>query len=175
MSSVPRTAHATDEVELTADELQGMKTVHATVAEVASIPAPSAVESTASSHSAQSAKKTQLPASILYIALSVGVAAAAVTAFVLVAKHAAPESQSPTVATRAFVTTVPQQPDPVVDVVDTATPGAPPVRFTNPFDKSEVFEFPAGTTRAEARDAVADILMQRATERKVTIRTHRRQ
>jgi hypothetical protein len=40
-----------------------------------------------------------------------------------------------------------------------------PVRFVNPFDKGEVFEFPPGTTRDEARDAVAEILRARATER----------
>jgi hypothetical protein len=41
----------------------------------------------------------------------------------------------------------------------------PPVQVANPFDKSEVFEFPAGTTDAQARDAVADMLMKRAMER----------
>lgn len=45
-----------------------------------------------------------------------------------------------------------------------ATPDAP-VRFKNPFDASEVFEFPAGTSRAEMRDAVAELLSQRALER----------
>ncbi len=40
-----------------------------------------------------------------------------------------------------------------------------PVRFANPFDESEVFEFPPGTSRAEARDKVADLLMRRARER----------
>lgn len=40
-----------------------------------------------------------------------------------------------------------------------------PVRFANPFDANEVFEFPAGTSEAEARDAVAEILMERAMER----------
>ena len=40
-----------------------------------------------------------------------------------------------------------------------------PVRFANPFDAKEVFEFPAGTTEAEARDQVAEILMERAMER----------
>jgi hypothetical protein len=39
---------------------------------------------------------------------------------------------------------------------------AQPLRFTNPFDKSEVFEFPAGTTLEEARASVADLLRQRA-------------
>jgi hypothetical protein len=37
-----------------------------------------------------------------------------------------------------------------------------PVRFTNPFDAAEVFEFPAGTSATEARHAVADLLLQRA-------------
>ena len=45
-----------------------------------------------------------------------------------------------------------------------ATPDAP-VRFKNPFDASEVFEFPAGMSRAEMRDAVAELLSQRALER----------
>jgi hypothetical protein len=40
-----------------------------------------------------------------------------------------------------------------------------PVLFANPFDGKEVFEFPAGTTEAEARDQVAEILMERAMER----------
>jgi hypothetical protein len=39
---------------------------------------------------------------------------------------------------------------------------AEPVLFKNPFDRSEVFEFPAGTTQAEARDAVAQALWDRA-------------
>jgi hypothetical protein len=45
-----------------------------------------------------------------------------------------------------------------------ATPDVP-VRFKNPFDASEVFEFPAGMSRAEMRDAVAELLAQRALER----------
>jgi hypothetical protein len=45
-------------------------------------------------------------------------------------------------------------------------PAGPPVRVQNPFDGKEVFEFPAGTTKAEARQAVADLLMQRALERR---------
>lgn len=49
-------------------------------------------------------------------------------------------------------------------------PGPPsadnaPVRLTNPFDATEVFEFPPGTSETEARDAVADLLLQRARER----------
>ena len=41
--------------------------------------------------------------------------------------------------------------------------------FTNPFDPSEVFEFPAGTSETEAHDAVADLLLQRARERRPLI------
>jgi len=41
-------------------------------------------------------------------------------------------------------------------------PAAEPVLFKNPFDHTEVFEFPAGTTQAEAREAVATLLMDRA-------------
>jgi hypothetical protein len=40
-----------------------------------------------------------------------------------------------------------------------------PVRVRNPFDKSEVFEFPSGTSERQAHDAVADMLLQRAMER----------
>jgi hypothetical protein len=40
-----------------------------------------------------------------------------------------------------------------------------PVHFANPFDASEVFEFPPGTTEAEAREAVADFLIERAMSR----------
>lgn len=44
---------------------------------------------------------------------------------------------------------------------------AQPLRFKNPFDKSEVFEFPAGTTLEEARASVADLLRQRAQDRHI--------
>lgn len=40
-----------------------------------------------------------------------------------------------------------------------------PLQFRNPFDWSEVFEFPPGTSRAEARAAVAEVLVQRARDR----------
>ncbi len=43
-----------------------------------------------------------------------------------------------------------------------------PVRFANPFDTDEVFEFPPGTTEAQARDAVADVLLKRAMSRQKT-------
>lgn len=42
----------------------------------------------------------------------------------------------------------------------------PPVRVKNPFDPQEVFEFPAGTTRIEARQKVSELLLQRAVDRR---------
>jgi hypothetical protein len=41
-----------------------------------------------------------------------------------------------------------------------------PVRITNPFDKTEVFEFPSGTSAPEAQAAVAELLLDRARERR---------
>ena len=50
-----------------------------------------------------------------------------------------------------------------------APPAAPEeavqVQVTNPFDKTEVFNFPAGTSETDAQLAVARLLMQRAQER----------
>jgi hypothetical protein len=43
-----------------------------------------------------------------------------------------------------------------------------PVRVANPFDASEVFEFPAGTSEADAHEAVAGFLIERAARRGVT-------
>ena len=44
-------------------------------------------------------------------------------------------------------------------------PEGEPVRIANPFDESEVFEFPAGTSEVEARAAMSEMLMERARER----------
>jgi hypothetical protein len=40
-----------------------------------------------------------------------------------------------------------------------------PTLFTNPFDASEVFEFPPGTTADAAQRSVAEMLLQRARDR----------
>jgi hypothetical protein len=44
-------------------------------------------------------------------------------------------------------------------------PRPPPLQVSNPFDPTEVFELPAETTESEAREAVADLLLQRARSR----------
>ncbi len=52
-----------------------------------------------------------------------------------------------------------------IDATGAIAPPGPAVKFRNPFDASEVFEFPAGTTQMEARHAVRETLLQRARER----------
>jgi hypothetical protein len=54
--------------------------------------------------------------------------------------------------------------------LESASVDREPVRFPNPFDESEVFEFPAGTTEQEARDAIAGFLLERATKRQAHLR-----
>ncbi|HEY7642352.1 MAG TPA: hypothetical protein VH814_21645 [Steroidobacteraceae bacterium] len=44
-------------------------------------------------------------------------------------------------------------------------PAPEPVVLVNPFDKTEKFTFPPGTSKAEARDQMAQLLLQRAIER----------
>lgn len=46
-------------------------------------------------------------------------------------------------------------------------PVGEPLRMANPFDASEIFEFPAGTSEADAREAVAGFLIERAARRGV--------
>lgn len=47
-----------------------------------------------------------------------------------------------------------------------AEPQGAPVRIKNAFDAREVFEFPHGTTESEARKAVAELLLNRARDRR---------
>jgi hypothetical protein len=49
------------------------------------------------------------------------------------------------------------------------------VQFINPFDGTEVFDFPSNTSETEARQAVAHILLQRAYERQKTAKITRQQ
>lgn len=52
-------------------------------------------------------------------------------------------------------------------VVMQTEPVGEPLRVANPFDASEVFEFPAGTSEADAREAIAGFLIERASNRGV--------
>jgi hypothetical protein len=46
-------------------------------------------------------------------------------------------------------------------------PVGEPLLVANPFDSTEVFEFPAGTSEADAHEAIAGFLLERATRRGV--------
>jgi len=46
-------------------------------------------------------------------------------------------------------------------------PVGEPLRVANPFDATEIFEFPAGTSETDAHEAVAGFLIERATRRGV--------
>jgi hypothetical protein len=52
---------------------------------------------------------------------------------------------------------------------------SPPTLFANPFDASEVFELPPGTSEDKAREMVADLLLKRAIERQAHVETRRLQ
>ena len=80
----------------------------------------------------------------------------------------------------AYLATAPTPPTQLVrlaanPIVQSASAAAKPpaspaaedvqVRFTNPFDATEVFEFPSGTSETEARETVARVLLQRANDR----------
>jgi hypothetical protein len=66
---------------------------------------------------------------------------------------------------------------PVAEVTSPTRPPEPegsPVRITNAFDATEVFEFPHGTSESEAREAVMELLLSRARERRAEALTLRR-
>ena len=54
-------------------------------------------------------------------------------------------------------------PAPVEQVAEAPPPAS--VVLTNPFDRSEKFTFPPGTSKAEAREQMANLLLQRAMDR----------
>ena len=61
-----------------------------------------------------------------------------------------------------------------ISTTQTALPPDSPTRFANPFDASEIFEFPPGTTEDDARESVAEILFERARERGTQTRSVKR-
>jgi hypothetical protein len=61
-------------------------------------------------------------------------------------------------------TPLPERPVEPIEVAEAAAE-APPTLYRNPFDKNEVFELPPGLTQDEARDMVAQLLLERARER----------
>jgi hypothetical protein len=71
----------------------------------------------------------------------------------------AAQSVAPAISTKA----------PVPETPTRTAPSAAPLQFANPFDASEVFEFPPGTSVDAARESVAEVLLERARERRTQI------
>jgi hypothetical protein len=72
----------------------------------------------------------------------------------------------PAPAAAAPAPVIPQQTAPEMAPPPSPPAQIAPVRFKNPFDRTEVFEFPPGTSDTDARDAVAAMLLERALERR---------
>ncbi|MDB6046811.1 MAG: hypothetical protein JWM63_5362 [Gammaproteobacteria bacterium] len=89
---------------------------------------------------------------------ALGIAAAALALGSAAHRAADRSSSPPAVTTRAPTSAAPAAPEP-------AGSQSLPVRFKNPFDASEIFEFPPGTSEGEARQSVAELLLQRAHDR----------
>lgn|GEM_PF-929229 len=143
----------TIELVLSAEDMHLLAQAAAAVQPVASA-IPPATEPAASTPLEGRRGLTRLAA-----ALGVSAAAVALVAAAYVVVNVNHESPAPVVAQQAtVVAAIPVEPP-------APEPQSVPVQFRNPFDATEVFEFPPGTSEAEARDAVADLLMQRARER----------
>jgi hypothetical protein len=169
-------AEAEAEVELTAQDLLDLSplAVSSRVSNPAPAPtaagvAPASVVSTPAS-TVKLAPKMAAPASappevkkagrsavVFGVCAIVGVIAIAAGVGVVFSK----ESSATRRTTVLAQSTIPAQPDPYIE----EKPELPPVRVKNPFDETEVFELPAGTSKAEARAYVQDVLLKRAAER----------
>jgi hypothetical protein len=148
----------TIELELTAEEMRGLSQAaqeHFSPTAEPAVVQPPAV--TTSSPPARR-KRLRLWPIVLVVAL-LGIAAAFAWLPRVPQRAARPPAQLPVVRTVSPVAVAVAAPAPP------AQPQAPSVRVKNPFDPQEVFEFPAGTTRAEARQKVSQLLLQRAIDR----------
>jgi hypothetical protein len=77
-----------------------------------------------------------------------------------------PHEKTPATSAVATVSTKDHFPPTPTQVAPAKAETSSPTRFTNPFDTSEVFEFPPGTPEDTARASVADVLLERARERR---------
>ena len=107
------------------------------------------------------ARRIEWPAIVLQIAAATVLSGA-------IAYLATSPKQSVAAATAPVVTALPNPipAHPIPAAVPVTPVNDEPVRFTNPFDTTEVFQFPFGTSESDARQAVADVLLQRARDRK---------
>ena len=151
----PEEDEDTIELELTAEEMLGLSRAANAAQASTSGSAPALISAKPVAQVAKKKRFRLLPVTLA--AALVGIVAA--IAWRPSPPHRVIQRAPPTPVARS---TPPPAPHPVVVVEQSG----PPVRVKNPFDAREVFEFPAGTTRAEARRRVAALLMQRAIDRR---------
>lgn len=98
---------------------------------------------------------------------AIGMQIAAVTIFSGVIAYVAtnPQQLAQAVADNHIYTPAPALPMPSRPAAQAPAPQGEPVRIANPFDASEVFQFPAGTSETDAHLAVASMLLERARDR----------
>jgi hypothetical protein len=111
-------------------------------------------DASASGDAARPPRARRLSAAVVLTIGAVAAAAAAVAVIV-------PMERGP----QAIQTAMAPSPSPAIEEPAPPEVVGPPVLFKNPFDDTEVFEFPPGTSPEEARAAVADLLVMRARER----------
>jgi hypothetical protein len=122
---------------------------------------PSMPSQTTRTHNSASLARGALAGVAAGLVIVVAIASLS-TARLTTAPKSSPPPQTPKLVAAAPAA-APATPEPS----QPAVAAAQPLRFKNPFDKSEVFEFPAGTTLEEARASVADVLRQRAQDRHI--------
>jgi hypothetical protein len=98
-------------------------------------------------------------------ARTIGVLTTGVIAGIAVAAHYEFSGAAPDTQARAVEWTPLPERAQSLEAEPEVPPPPEPTRFVNPFDKTEVFELPPGLTHEEAREIVAEILLERARER----------
>jgi hypothetical protein len=150
MPAVEAEKNARDLRRLT-DEFLGKPMEPTATGQHAATPSPAA-------RNARSASGAKILRSSLVVVLSVGLVGVIAAAALRGSDKRAALPKPP-----AVVLPAPEPLPPVQTVADVPPPE--PVVLTNPFDKTEKFTFPPGTSKADAREQMAALLLQRAVER----------
>jgi hypothetical protein len=164
----------TIELELTREQVLGL----AQAARAAHTTAPAAESTPGSASPGPPPAKPRLQArgatrfslwSLTRIAAIVGITA--VITWAAAQRAAERDSSRPAATSRAAAVTS-AAPIVAAPAARAESPG-PAVQVRNPFDATEVFEFPANTSESAAREAMAELLLQRARDRRHGIGTQR--
>jgi hypothetical protein len=148
------TVPATVETEMDAQELLGLAPT-----------APTDKSSAGATYAEVPASRAQLVRAPLLILCGIAVAGT-IAAAVL-------HQSEPDFDPAALAVDLPSPAPLPVEVVNLAPP-QPEVVLTNPFDPTEKFTFPPGTSKADAREQMANLLMERAIGRKAHLPTRSR-